>query len=199
MNAAPRTACRSGHARRRAARRGQPHPGQPLGFTLVEALVVLALLAALALAAVAFAPEAVERRRLAAIADQALSVLHAARVEAQAQGRTVRLTPLGAGAASCLVVHTGPREACHCAPAGSPQCDAPARLVAAVAAPGSAGIALRVNTAGAVYDPVLGTVTPTLTVQLTGPRGTELRHVVNLTGRVRSCVAAGAMPGWPRC
>lgn len=199
MNATPRTACRSGHALRRAARAGQPHPRDPGGFTLVEALVVLALLAAIALAAVAFAPEAVERRRLAAVADQALSALHAARVEAQAHGRTVRVTPLGAGAGSCLVVHTGLREACRCTPGATPQCDAPARLVAAVAAAGSAGIALRVNTPGAVYDPVLGTVTPTLTVQLTGSRGTELRHVVNLTGRVRSCVAAGAMPGWPRC
>jgi type IV fimbrial biogenesis protein FimT len=177
----------------------RPHRGRRGGFTLVETLVALALLAVLALAAAAFAPEAVERRRLAAVADQALSALHAARVEAQVQGRAVRVSVLGAGAGTCLVMHTGPREACGCPPAGPPQCDAPARLVAAVAATGGAAIALRVNAAGAVYDPVLGTVTPTLTLQLTGSRGTELRHVVNLTGRVRSCVAAGAMPGWPRC
>jgi type IV fimbrial biogenesis protein FimT len=199
VNPTPDTLCRPGRAPRRAAGQGRSHRRAPSGFTLVETLAVLALLAALALAAVAFAPDAVERRRLAAVADQALSALHAARVEAQAQGRTVRVSALGDAGGSCLVVHTGPREACVCPPVGSPQCEVPARLVAAVASAPSAGIALRANAASAVYDPVLGTVTPTLTLQLTGSRGTELRHVVNLTGRVRSCVAAGAMPGWPRC
>jgi type IV fimbrial biogenesis protein FimT len=179
----------------------RPLPGPQAadrGFTLVEVLVAIALLVMLTWATTVFLPEALERRRLAALADQTLTALQAARVEAQAHGRAVRVSTPGDGT-SCLLVHLGPRESCRCdAPAG-PQCDAPARLIVAVPSTSPLGMTLRATAPSAVYDPVLGTVTPTLTVHLAGRRGTEVRHVVNLTGRVRSCVATGALPGWSRC
>lgn len=172
---------------------------QAPGLTLVEALIVLALTALLAAGTVAVLPELLERRRLQAVATQAAALLQAARLEAQTQGRTVRASFHGDADGGCVAVHTGPRDACECATLARPRCDAPARLVGALQVPARDGLSMRPNVTTVVYDPVLGTASPTASVRLVGARGTELRQIVNLAGRVRTCVAVGTVPGLARC
>jgi type IV fimbrial biogenesis protein FimT len=169
------------------------------GFTLVEALVVIALAAGLAAAAAAMLPDLLERRRVQAVGVQAAALLQAARLESQTQGRTVRASFHADAAGSCLAVHTGPREDCHCPALGQPRCNGTARLVGVLQVPSTAGLSLRPNVTAVVYDPVLGTASPTASLRVVGARGTELRQIVNLTGRVRTCVAAGTVPGAVRC
>jgi type IV fimbrial biogenesis protein FimT len=52
------------------------------------------------------------------------------------------------------------------------------------------------NVASMRLDAARGTVTPAGTVRVASPLGPVLHQVVNVMGRVRTCVPALA-PGWP--
>jgi type IV fimbrial biogenesis protein FimT len=178
---------------------GHPIRFASAGFTLPELLVTLAVLATTALGAMATLPELLERRRLESAAAQSAALLQSARLKAHSLGRPVRVSFHADAAGSCAVLHVGPAGACTCLPTGQARCIAPDQLHGALQLPASAGVVLRANVASITFDPALGTTSPTATVRLTGPRGLELRQVVNLMGRVRTCSAAGPMAGWRAC
>jgi type IV fimbrial biogenesis protein FimT len=50
-----------------------------------------------------------------------------------------------------------------------------------------------------LFDPRIGTASPGGTVRLTDSTGREIRHIVNLRGRVRTCSAHGALAEHPAC
>jgi type IV fimbrial biogenesis protein FimT len=50
-----------------------------------------------------------------------------------------------------------------------------------------------------LFDPRIGTASPGGTVRLTDSAGREIRHIVNLRGRVRTCSAQGALAEHPAC
>jgi type IV fimbrial biogenesis protein FimT len=50
-----------------------------------------------------------------------------------------------------------------------------------------------------LFDPMHGTSTPTGTVRVVGAGGHEVRHVINVMGRVRTCSPAPALPGYRAC
>ena len=57
-----------------------------------------------------------------------------------------------------------------------------------------------VSNAGSMpFDPMHGTSTPTGTVRIVGMNGREVRHIVNVMGRVRSCSPAPVVPGYRAC
>jgi type IV fimbrial biogenesis protein FimT len=62
---------------------------------------------------------------------------------------------------------------------------------------GAQQVAANVNSI--LFDPRVGTASPGGTVRLTDSAGREIRHIVNLRGRVRTCSVQGALGGHPPC
>jgi type IV fimbrial biogenesis protein FimT len=60
-------------------------------------------------------------------------------------------------------------------------------------------VTLLSNVRSIMVDPRLGTSTPGGTLRLSDRAGREIRHVVNIMARVRSCTPSGRLPGWRPC
>lgn len=169
------------------------------GVTLIEAGVVVALAAILLASAAPDMRRFVEARRLDALADRLATDLQFARIESVARARPVRLT-LHAGAdVVCYLLHTGPAASCRCDDGGRAACDEGAEPIKAVAWPATERITVSANVGSMLFDPVLGTVTPTGTWRVVAADGRAIHHVVNLIGRVRSCSPQGAVAGHAAC
>ena len=61
------------------------------------------------------------------------------------------------------------------------------------------GLVLSSSVAALRFDPRLGTATPSGTLRVAATGGAAVHHVVNLTGRVRSCSVGAAWAGMPAC
>lgn len=172
------------------------------GLTLVELLVGLAIGSVLiGLGAPAWQDQ-LERRRLEGGLQHLRSELQLLRLDAVARQQTLRLGfGEGPGLGSCFVSHTGPGGACTCNPAdGSLHCSPGAQALRSQHWPAASKVALSSNVASLAVSPLLGTLSPSATLKLVDSRGRELRAVLSVMGRVRSCQAGGrALPGHPAC
>jgi type IV fimbrial biogenesis protein FimT len=166
------------------------------GVTLVEAAVVIAILAILASSAAPSLRDLVDRRRLEGAASQLAADLQFARTEAVARHQPVRISFHGE---RCYVVHTGAAAQCSCAGDGPATCSGDARQVRTVRLADGDRAVLQANVGSIVFDPVLGTATPTGTLRVLGGQERAIHHVVNVLGRVRSCSPLGTMPGYRAC
>lgn len=171
------------------------------GFTLIETLVVIALVAMVATIAGPEIRDWLWRTRLSNAAQTVLADLQLARSESLQTGRnvTLRFSDDGAGA-TCYVVHTGPVGACSCRMQAPATCDSgalPIRQMSWQAARGRASV--RSNVSSLLFSGRQGTVSlaGSIDVKLDGLG--VIRHVVSLTGRVRSCTPDGVMSRLPRC
>jgi type IV fimbrial biogenesis protein FimT len=97
------------------------------------------------------------------------------------------------------VIHTGSSGECSCAGRAVAQCSGSAQEIKTVQLPASAQVQLASNVGSMLFHPVRGTVSPAGTLRLTGPQGIEIRHVVNMMGRTRSCSPQGSMKGYRVC
>jgi type IV fimbrial biogenesis protein FimT len=178
-------------------------PSLPLhshGFTLLEALTTLAVLALLAAMALPAWAHWRARSGVAGVAHEFEALLQQARAHAWATGESVQLAFEAAGSGACLLAHTGERGACRCpatstlpAPAGT--CASGARLLQQAWWPAAAGVSVTANVSAMRLDALHGTVSPAGTVRVASPLGPALHQVVNVMGRVRTCVPATA-PAW---
>jgi len=167
------------------------------GLTLIELLMVLAVLSiTLGLSGPDF-KAMLQKRRLEAASSDVVADLQYARSEAVARNRTVRIDFEQNSAGSCYVIHAG--GTCHCAADGTASCSTDAALVKSFGLSTSSGLALNSNAASITLDPVLGTFSPTATLNLTSTGGMGIRHVVNLLGRVRSCSPGRTVTGYTVC
>jgi type IV fimbrial biogenesis protein FimT len=176
------------------------HP-HTTGLTLVELLVAVVVLAVLVTATLPSLVEALDRRRLVAVAADTGTLLQSARTAALARGEPLRVTLLAGAAGQCLLLHAGPASGCSCpAPTGRPlpQCSDDAALVLAQAVSTTDRVGLALGAPGLRHDPATGTTTPTATVRVTGRTG-SVHHAVNLMGRVRSCATPAGLGGHPPC
>ena len=169
------------------------------GFTLIEACIVIAITALVAGAAVPSMQAVLESRRLSGAATQLATDIQYVRTEALARNRPVRLTFHADGDAACYVVHTGTAAQCTCTAEGAALCSEGAEQIKTVHLPASERVGLQANVASVLFDPLHGTSTPTGTLRVIGTQGREVRHVINIMGRVRSCSPQGAMPGYKPC
>lgn len=171
--------------------------------------MTLAVVAALASAGLSLLGGSSRQRKLEALAAELAADLRAARTEAVLRNASVSFTVNSSAAGSCYVVHTGPANACDCL--AGPQahaslCVSGAQDIKTVRLPAGA-MSLQANVATMTFDPVNGTTTPAGTLSLIGMRGETIRHIVNVMGRVRSCVTASTeavVPalkrmGYPAC
>ncbi|HEY4067670.1 MAG TPA: GspH/FimT family pseudopilin [Burkholderiaceae bacterium] len=169
------------------------------GVTLIEASIVVTIGAILAASALPSWQETMAARRLNNVASGLADDLRLARSSAVARNQALRVSFYARNDGSCYVIHTGAANQCDCAAAGPAACSGGAQALKTVVVSHADHVVLASNVASMRFDPLHGTVTPTGTVRLMGANGRELHDVVNIVGRVRTCSAAPAVPGFVAC
>ena len=175
------------------ARAGRRHAG----FTLIECLICVTTLLVGLSAAVPSFEAARERRHVEGAAAQLETDLQLTRGLAVAQNRTVRFELGRDDHGTCYVVHTGSAGDCTCSPEGA-VCVPGVFALRSQHQAADTGVAIEANVRSMVFEPMKGTVTPTATLRVEGPR-TSIRQIINIMGRVRSCSPDGAVPGLKPC
>ncbi|MEO7337317.1 MAG: GspH/FimT family pseudopilin [Caldimonas sp.] len=169
------------------------------GITLIEACIVVAISGIVASLTVPGLKNLLDGRRLEGAANQLATDIQFVRTEAVVRNAAVRLSFHATSAGSCYVIHTGAAAQCTCGIAGPASCAPGTESIKTVYLPLLEGVELRANVGSILFDPLHGTSTPTGTLRLVGSQAREVRHVVNIMGRVRSCTPLGAMPGYRAC
>jgi type IV fimbrial biogenesis protein FimT len=169
------------------------------GVTLVESTVATALAAVITTLAAPGFEDAIQRRHLEGAASQLETDLHLVRAAAVARHTPLRVSFESTAAGSCYVIHTGAAGACQCNGGDAPVCEPGAQAERSVRFAAGDRVGLTANVRSVLFDPVKGTSTPAATVQFTSRNGAQVRQVVNIMGRVRSCTPNAALPGIKRC
>ena len=174
-------------------------PSFQRGLTLIEACITLAIASILVGTAVPSFIDSNKKRMLDGSAGELATDLYLARSEAVARQQGVRVSFHAVAGGSCMVIHTGSTADCSCDSAGAAQCINEATLIKSNYFASSRGVSLAANVASMRFDQNNGTVTPAATVRVTASTGSEVRHVVNIMGRVRSCSPNGSAKGYKVC
>jgi type IV fimbrial biogenesis protein FimT len=183
-----------------------PHPTRrglhrrAIGLSMVEMLCSLAITLVILGGALPMCRELRASQALQATAALLETDLQYARSLAVTGRRSIRLSvqALDSGG-SCYLVHTGAAQACRCAGHGRAQCEPGAELLRLVEQDLPAGITLAPVQRSILFDGDKGTVTPTATLKVTDRDGRAIHQVINIMGRVRSCVPAGSLGGLRPC
>ena len=170
------------------------------GVSLIECCAVLAVLSVLAGLALPAFGDHLAKRRLEGRAAEVSNDLQYLRSEAVSRNEAMRISFGTDAGGSCYVLQPAEARECRCASAGRARGHAggPAPL-RSVGLPATDGVTLASNVASIMIDPRLGTSTPGGTLRLSDRAGREIRQVVNIMARVRSCSPGGGMPGYRRC
>ena len=174
------------------------HHHRHRGVSLVECAIAVAVSATALGLAVPNLTDLRDRHRLDGVAAQLETDLMLARSEAVARNDGVRLDLQGDAAGSCYVLHDGRAGDCRCTATELPVCRAGVQAIRHARFPAAGPIQVSSRSASIVFDPALGTVTPTATIKVSGAAGT-VHQVINIMGRVRSCVPAPGRAGYPTC
>lgn len=191
------------------------------GISLIEVLVSLALVAFAAMLAAPDLRDWLWRQRLANAAQAVLGDLQLARSEAIQGARNVILRFGGdvsavSGSGRCYVLHTGavasgtpgptsssataPAASCDCRLDAPPVCDGGAQAIKQMRWRSSRGQADIVsNVPSMLFSGRQGTVSVSGTIEVRMTGIGSVRHIVSITGRVRSCTPDGALGRLPRC
>ena len=169
------------------------------GVSLVECCAALAVSSVLATASVASFKDLGERRRLEGRVAELSTDLHHLRTEAVSQHRALRIRFQADAGGSCYVIHHGSQGDCGCDSSGTASCEGDTLAVKVVSLPASERLSLSSNVGSILIDPRLGTATPGGTIRLSDSHGREVRHIVNIMGRLRTCSPNGKVAGHPAC
>lgn len=186
----------------RACRRPAITPGRlgVRGLSLLECCTVLAVLSVLVGAALPSFVDHLAKRRLEGRAVELSNDLQYLRSEAVSRNEAMRISFRSDAGGACYVLHAADAEDCSCASDGSARCEGDAgQPLRSVGLRHADGVTLASNVASIMIDPRLGTSTPGGTIRLSDAAGREIRHVVNIMARVRSCTPGSRLPGWRRC
>lgn len=173
--------------------------GRQCGVTLIEACTVLAISSVVVGASVPGLQSLIESRRLNGAAAQLATDIQYVRTEAVVRNQALRLSFHSSTDATCYVLHTGATAQCACPPSGAAVCNGGAEEIKTVHLPATEKVVLQANVGSVLFDPLHGTSTPTGTLRVVGTQGREVRHVINIMGRVRSCTPQGVVPGYRAC
>jgi type IV fimbrial biogenesis protein FimT len=168
------------------------------GLTLVESLIALSIAAITLSTAIPSFKTAIERRHLEGAAAQLETDIQHARSLAVAQNRTIRMKFSQELGGSCYVVFHGSNTDCRCQANGGSMCNGSQSVARSVGFASTGPLRLNSNVSAMVFDPLLGTSTPTGTLRFQAPSGQALHLVVNIMGRVRTCSPTG-LPGYKPC
>lgn len=161
--------------------------------------MVLAVGAVLAASAAPSLRGLIDTRRLDRAATALAADIQFVRTEAVARNQALRLSFMPRAGGSCYAIHTGNAGDCACNGTGPAVCRAGAREIKTVAIADGDQVSIVSNAGSMLFDPMHGTSTPTGTVRVVGMNGREVRHIVNVMGRVRSCSPAPVVPGYRAC
>lgn len=180
--------------------RGGPSRAFAQGLTAMDLLIVVALVAASATMALPSLTRLIETRQLHGVAHELRAALGLARSGALARQERVSVSlQTTVEGRQCLLVHTGPAQACECRSSGAASCQSGAQaLQAAIVLPASR-ISMRATADAVHFDPRAGTATPAGRFVVRTSSGREVQQVISLTGRVRSCTLPQAEQGLLRC
>jgi type IV fimbrial biogenesis protein FimT len=170
------------------------------GVTLIEAGITTSVVAIAATLGVPSFTQMRDTRALEGVSAELGHDLQYVRSEAVARNVSLRLTtqPL-AGGGACYVIHTGSAGDCSCAGDGNTTCAPGQESVKSFVFGTGERVRITVNSASMLWHPDRGTVTPTGTLRLTLSDGRAVHHVVNITGRARTCSPQGLMKGFAVC
>ena len=168
------------------------------GYTLVECLIPVAITAILLGGAVPSLQTMTQRRQLEGSAAQLETDLQLARSAAVAANAVLRMDFAGGAAAAATSCTTAPPATAPVAPTVPRSASAGVTPQRSVFFPDADPVRLHANVRSIGFDPTKGTVTPTASMRLQAPVG-ELRLVINVMGRVRSCTPDAALPGQRAC
>ena len=169
------------------------------GITLIEACVTLAVATIVATGAAPNMKQLLDARRFDGAASQLASDLQFTRISAVARNQRVRFSLQTDATGSCYVIHTGSADACRCAESGPAVCSSGASEIKTIRLPASDRVFVQANVASILFDPMHGTSTPAGTLRVMSGNGRELRHIVNVMGRVRTCSPQGNVGGYRAC
>ncbi len=170
------------------------------GHTLVECAAVLGIVATVIGTVMPDTTAAVDRRRLEAVTAQIETELQLARSAAVSSNQTVRVAFADSDAGSCYVVYAGAPGDCSCGGAGgTTSCSADATPLHRHDFDAAGRVQVSSNSASIGFDPVHGTVTPTATIRITGRAGEQVRLIVNVMGRLRTCTTSPSLTGYKPC
>lgn len=173
---------------------------QRRGFTLLEALVVLLLMSLLLAFALPAGQRWLQRQRLWHAAETVMADLYFARSEALHGSRNVLLRFVSTPSGSCYVIYSGPQNSCQCGPEGPSTCQPGSQAYRTYQAPQRDGFPmLSSNISSMLFSSRLGTVALAATFRLSTDGVGEVRHIVGITGRVRSCSVDRSFMRWPTC
>lgn len=162
------------------------------GFTLVECACALGIVAALLAMALPGLNDLLQHRRLEGASRQLEADLQHLRSEAVARQSALRIRFQHDEHASCYVVHAGPSGSCNCLAGDEPVCTPAGSALHQQRLKHADGLNLSANVGAMLVDPRLGTFSPAGSIQIESVAGRAIRHVVNILGRVRTCVPPGA-------
>lgn len=173
---------------------------QQRGVSLIEVSAVLTITAIIASSAAPGFSGMLERRKIEGVSAELTSDLMFIRSESVSRNKNLVLsfhsTPSGQG---CYIIHTGPAGACNCGESGPAQCSGASEEIKTVRDSADSRTRIHANVDHMVYEATRGTATPAGSVYVTGASGTGVRHVVSMTGRMRTCSPDGRMPGYRSC
>jgi type IV fimbrial biogenesis protein FimT len=174
-----------------------PHTG---GFTLIECMAALAVVSVLLGVGLQTWVSKIMHTRLDGHANELIQDIHWARSQAVARREHIRLRVQQHVASSCYVVHNGPANSCSCSSTGVAICQPGSQSFKVMHLPGNGQVSLSANVGQLTWDAAHGTTSPAGSLLLENPSGEGIKLIVNLTGRVRACVAGGApAQGFPAC
>jgi Tfp pilus assembly protein FimT len=170
------------------------------GASLIETSVVLGVLAVLLSQGLPALQDLRRAQLLRSLAGQLASDLRLARAEAARLGEPVYFRISGRGSAACYVLHLGVRQGCDCAGGQAVCTDKRSAVIRAEWLPADSPVRLSSNAETLQFQFLQALVTQTGSIELRLADGTvAIRHVVALTGRVRSCYVGRAVVKLPHC
>lgn len=170
------------------------------GFTLVELMVTVAVIAILAMMAAPSFADYIDRTRVRGAADQVISAIGNARVEAVKADLDVAVAFTGSDTSWCMGANSAtaptggnpadPASACNCTVANACTVGGAPSVIEVGTFP---DVAIGALPAGFTFDSKMGVIVPlgTRSVTLTSPRGKyDITVEVNALGQARQCTPA---------
>jgi type IV fimbrial biogenesis protein FimT len=165
------------------------------GVTLIEACIVFAIAAILIGTATPSFVKGKHKRLADGVAGELATDLRFVRSVAVARNEGVRMSFYASAAGQCYLFHTGARGDCSCDSAGAGQCSGGAEVLKSVFRPADQHVKVVANVSSMLFNADNGTTVPGGTVCVVPSSGRDMRHTVNIMGRVKTCSAeAGRTP-----
>jgi type IV fimbrial biogenesis protein FimT len=158
------------------------------GVSMLECCMALAVLSLLLLVGVPLLKDWQDRISLQGQSQELVARIMNMRSEAIMKNHAVRMTFITSPGGTCYVVHTGPADSCACDGQGNASCSSDiAKVLATQHWDSRERVQIFANVRSILFDPRTGLAAPGGTVRLVNANGQELRHIVSLRGRVRTC------------